>query len=396
MLKRLASVFMIILVLFGAQSFHTGRSVQASVLSEVKYFVKNYYYGDIPLYLDSMKTIKEIENKLDDYSQYLTKEEYRAYLNTLHIQGISLQEVPVPVAYTSGRHVTSEFLFGNTGYIGVERFQVETPQAVIREWEALRRMGARNLIIDFRFNGGGSVESAQAIIGMFRDAPEAYVRHNREQTVKVKAKPSTIKFPDKPYVLVNKYSASASELVAAAVKDQKAGTVVGQKTFGKGSIQSFFELSDEGAMKLTTAHFSGPGGTKIQGLGIMPDEVTSAGKELEFAHTALVRRELSGREYAEFPKVEMQLPVKPFTITFSQDMNFSAPAASNRVELVRMGSAEPIKINVEQEGARSLRIEPMQALAPGAVYALAIHPRFADSEGIYMRKGAYLVLEAVN
>lgn len=386
---------MIILVLFGAQSFHTGHSVQASVLSEVKYFVKNYYYGDIPLYLDSMKTISEIESKLDAYSEYLTKEEYQAYLNTLHIQGISLHEVPLDIASLSSKHVTSQFLFGNTAYIGVERFQVETPQAVIREWEALRKMGARNLIIDFRFNGGGSVESAQAIIGMFRGATDAYVRHNREESLKLKAKPSTVKFPDKPYVLVNKYSASASELVAAAVKDQQVGVIVGQKTYGKGSIQSFFELSNDGAMKLTTAHFTGPGGTKIQDFGIMPDEVTPVGKELEFAHKALVRKELSDRGYHEFPSLEMQVPAKPFTITFTQDMNFSAPAASNRVEMVKMGNAVPVKIDVKQTGARTLRVEPLQALEPGAVYLLAIHPRFADSEGIYMRKGAYMLLETV-
>ncbi|EMR07926.1 putative CtpA-like serine protease [Bhargavaea cecembensis DSE10] len=389
MLKRSTALFFFLTVLFASQAVH------ANVIEEIKHYVKNYYYGDIPLYLNEMKTIAEIEAGLDEYSEYLTKKEYEAYLGTLHIPSESWQLTGDLPGSEADSHVMSRFLFGNTGYIAVSRFQVETPIAVIREWEKLKGMGARQLILDLRYNGGGSVGSAEKIIGMFQNAPEAYTRHNREESIRVKSVPAKIKFPQNPYVLVNKYSASASELVAAAIKDQQAGTVVGQKTYGKGSIQSFFELSDGGAMKLTTAHFIGPGGTKIQSFGVMPDEETPPGKELQFAHTALSKGWLTEQGYSEFPDAEMEAPGKSFTITFSQKMNFSAPAASNRVELIRMGDAITVPVKVEQTGDLELKITPEKPLLSNSVYALVIHPRFADREGIYMRKGAYLFIKTI-
>ncbi|WP_040227697.1 S41 family peptidase [Bhargavaea cecembensis] len=364
------------------------------VLTDIKFYVKNYYYGDIPLGIDDMKTIREVTNSLDEYSTYMTKAQYEAYLKTIHIPGMNETLAADTQLYASPAKVSSEFLFGNTARIQIESFQVETPQAVIREWQKMRKLGAKQLILDFRFNGGGTVASAESIIGMFQNAPKAYTRFERDKTIHVKSRPSDFKFPEQPYLLVNKYSASASELVSAAVKDQKAGVLVGQKTFGKGSVQSFFDLSDGGALKLTIAHFAGPGGTKIQGLGINPDHVTPPGKEIEFAHEALARRELATWDYLEFPDAETKPGIQPITIRFSQDMNFSAPSASNRVELIRLGTGNPVTTTVETgEDGRSLRITPERPLERNAKYVLAVHPRFADGQGIYMRKGAYLFIK---
>ena len=342
-----------------------------------------------------MKTIDEIMKGLDEYSLYMTKAEYESYLDSMHIPGLYENLTGNTTVYTARPKVESQLLFGNVGHIIVPSFQVETPQAVIREWESLKKMGAKSLILDFRFNGGGTVASAEAIIGMFNNAPKAYVRYNRDSTIEVPAARSLVKFPGKPYVLVNKYSASASELVAAAIKDQKAGFLVGGKTFGKGSVQSFFELSNGGALKLTTAHFTGPGGSKIHGVGVLPDVQTEFGKELEFAHTALTKAELKTWRYEEIPEIEAEAPVAPFEVSFSQEMNFSAPAASNRVELIRMGNAKPVPVKIEQKDPKTLRIVPEEPLASGAVYVLIIHPRFADSSGIYMREGAYLFIRTV-
>ncbi|MET3575417.1 S41 family peptidase [Bhargavaea ullalensis] len=390
-MRRLqVAVILAVMLLIGAQP----AAASGDVLKDIKFYVKNYYYGDVPLGIDDYKTIKEVTSKLDEYSTYMTKAEYEAYLKTIHIPGLGETLSADTQIYAAPAKVRSEYLFGNTAVIHIESFQVETPQAVIREWEKMKKLGARQLILDFRFNGGGTVSSAEAIIGMFQNAPKAYTRFERDKTLHVNARPSSVKFPAKPYVLVNKYSASASELVSAAVKDQKAGILVGQKTYGKGSVQSFFELSDGGALKLTTAHFSGPGGTKIHGLGIQPDEVTPPGKELEFAHEALARRELATWDYTQFPDVETTAGTKPITIRFSQDMNFSAPAASNRVELIRLGNAQPVKVTVKPgDDGRSLRIEPERPLERDAKYVLSVNPRFADKDGIYMRKGAYLFIK---
>lgn len=389
MRKAAAFLVMVILSLFMVQP------AQAAIVDEIRFYVKNYYYGHIPSGLDQMKTIDEITKELDPYSLYMTKAEYESYLDSIHIPGLYEKLTGETALYAMRPQIESQFLFGNVGHITVPSFQVETPQAVVREWESLKKMGAKHLILDFRFNGGGTVSSAEAIIGMFNQAPKAYTRITRDTTVSVPAAHSSVKFPGKPYVLVNRYSASASELVAAAVKDQKAGLLVGQKTFGKGSVQSFFELSDGGALKLTTAHFTGPGGTKIHGIGVMPDVVAEYGKELELAHTALTKAELKTWRYREITEVETAANAKAFEISFSQNMNFSAPAASNRVELIRLGNDRSVPVRVEQKDARTLKVVPERQLESNSAYVLMVHPRYSDSEGIYMREGAYLFIRTL-
>lgn len=389
-MRKVAAVLILIFM-----SFFVGHQAQAAIVDEIRFYVKNYYYGEVPAGIDQMKTIDEIMKGLDPYSLYMTKAEYESYMNSIHIPGLYENLTGNTMVNTVQPKVESQLLFGNVAHITVPSFQVETPQAVVREWESLKKSGAKSLILDFRFNGGGTVASAEAIIGMFNNAPKAYTRYNRDSTIEVPAAKSTVKFPGKPYVLVNRYSASASELVAAAVKDQNAGILVGQKTFGKGSVQSFFELSDGGALKLTTAHFTGPGGSDIHGIGIMPDVPTEFGKELEFAHTALTKAELKTWRYAEIPEVEAEAPGGPIEVSFSQEMNFSAPAASNRVELIRMGNAKPVPVRVEQKDSGTLRIVPEVGLEKNAVYVLMIHPRFADTSGIYMREGTYLFIRTM-
>tara|TARA_B100001142_G_scaffold121239_1_gene123161 strand:- start:3693 stop:5735 length:2043 start_codon:yes stop_codon:yes gene_type:complete len=127
------------------------------------------------------------------------------------------------------------------------------------------------VILDLRSNGGGALDEANRIIGLFI---------NKGPTVQVKLKSGYVRpwgsqknqqVWSKPViVLVNRYSASASEIVAAAIQDYKRGIIVGQRTFGKGTVQSLQDLS-EGAIKVTESKYYRVNGKSVQNKGVLPD-----------------------------------------------------------------------------------------------------------------------------
>src|SRR5690606_6672358 len=145
----------------------------------------------------------------------------------------------------------SKMLHGNIGYIKINTFSTNMDKVVTKHYSDLKKQGVDKLIIDLRYNGGGYVESAEQFLGHCEGVKTAYEMKTREGTTTVKPMQSKIKFPKQTYVLVNRYSASASEIVAASLQDQNAAIIVGEKTKGKGTIQSFFEFEDGAALKLT-------------------------------------------------------------------------------------------------------------------------------------------------
>ena len=110
----------------------------------------------------------------------------------------------------------------------------------------------------------------------------------REGNKMIKPIPTKTKFPKQSYVLVNRYSASASEIVAASLKDQQAATIVGETTKGKGTVQSFFEFDDGGALKMTIGEFTGPKKAPVHKKGITPTIKTESNKELIDIHLRLL------------------------------------------------------------------------------------------------------------
>ena len=113
----------------------------------------------------------------------------------------------------------------------------------------------------------------------------------------IKPIPTKTKFPKQSYLLVNRYSASASEIVAASLKDQQAATIVGETTKGKGSVQSFFEFDDGGALKLTIGEFTGPKKAPVHKKGITPTIKTESDKELIDIHQRLLNAAFSNKHY---------------------------------------------------------------------------------------------------
>ncbi len=173
--------------------------------------------------------------------------------------------------------VTSKALEGGAIYVRIRQFQEGTHAELIREvGKARREAGGRvqGVILDLRHNPGGLVDEAAEVSDEFLDGGMIFTMRHRGQTVEQAKAHSGGALVDMPViVLVDEWSASASELVTGALQDQKRGVVVGQPTFGKGSVQSILDLPGGAGLKLTTARYFTPSGHAIQADGIHPDVV---------------------------------------------------------------------------------------------------------------------------
>jgi carboxyl-terminal processing protease len=132
----------------------------------------------------------------------------------------------------------------------------------------------RGLILDMRFNPGGLVDQAEGVADELMTEGTIYSTRHRGQIVdEVKATHGGVVADLPAVVLVNEYSASAAELVAGALQDSKRATLVGARTFGKGSVQTIFDLPGGAGLRMTTMRYYTPSGRSIQGVGIEPDVV---------------------------------------------------------------------------------------------------------------------------
>ncbi len=131
----------------------------------------------------------------------------------------------------------------------------------------------KGYVVDLRNNPGGLLSQAIAVSDAFLDSGEIVSTRGRdlEEADRVNARPGDLTAGLPIVVLINEGSASASEIVAGALQDQRRAIILGAKSFGKGSVQTVMRLGEKGAMKLTTARYFTPSGRSIQALGIEPD-----------------------------------------------------------------------------------------------------------------------------
>ena len=151
------------------------------------------------------------------------------------------------------------------GYVRMTQFTPSSAAALRAALEELNQQDMTGLILDLRYNPGGLLESAVQVADLFLDDGPIVSTKGRNRNEEVhKAKDSNTLEPFPMVVLVNQLSASASEIVAGALKDNDRAVVLGMRTFGKGSVQQVMELEDgRGAIKLTTAHYYLPSGRNI-------------------------------------------------------------------------------------------------------------------------------------
>ena len=167
--------------------------------------------------------------------------------------------------------VSYEMLKDQIGYIAVSEFEETTFGQYKSAVEELTAQGMEGLIVDLRNNPGGSLSGVCEIADYM--LPEGLIVYTEDKAGEKKEYKSTGEESfDKPLaILVNGNSASASEIFSGAVQDHGTGTIVGTQTYGKGVVQSIFDLKDGTCLKLTVSEYFTPNGRTIQGKGVTPD-----------------------------------------------------------------------------------------------------------------------------
>jgi carboxyl-terminal processing protease len=193
------------------------------------------------------------------------------------------RDEPFDVTVTRGlidlEPVTSKLEKGNIGVISVNEFSRDVGSDVFAAWEALKRQaGGRmnGLVLDLRQNPGGSLDEAVALSDLFLDKGQIVSQRGRAKGETMYYDAESVFRGDMArgvpvIVLIDSGTASASEIVAGALQDHHRALIMGERSFGKGSVQTLLPLTKDSALKLTTARYYTPSGHSVQEGGIEPD-----------------------------------------------------------------------------------------------------------------------------
>lgn len=184
---------------------------------------------------------------------------------------------------------------GDVGYVKVTTFNEQTHTNLVKAVSKLNKSLGKDLkgyIIDLRNNPGGLLDQAIAVSDDFLERGSVVLTkgRNNEETQRAQARTGDIANGKKVVVLINGGSASASEIVAGALQDHKRATVIGTRSFGKGSVQTIIPLGANGAIRLTTARYYTPSNRSIQAKGIDPDIIIEQELPEELKKNAAARK----------------------------------------------------------------------------------------------------------
>jgi carboxyl-terminal processing protease len=193
---------------------------------------------------------------------------------TIVRDGSELPEIAVTRDMIHQPSVYSKLLDGGIGYARLTVFGQNTADELTQALTKLQAQGAKAYILDLRDNGGGYLNSAIDVSSKFiSSGPIVSVESRGGNDTQYDAENTAI--PPKPLaVLVNKYTASASEITSGAIQDDGVGALIGEKTYGKGVVQTIHPLPDGSAVKITSARYLTPRGRDINLIGIQPDIVS--------------------------------------------------------------------------------------------------------------------------
>lgn len=187
-------------------------------------------------------------------------------------QELSIERKTIVMPTVKGQMLTEDI-----GYIRVTQFAEKTVDEFTKAYEDLQSKGMKRLVLDLRDNPGGLITTAHGI-GQYL-VPKGPIVTVQTRRGKTTAYMSRGEYPLIPLVvLINGNSASASEIIAGAVQDTKSGTIVGTKSYGKGTVQSVVQGLDGEGLKITIARYHTPNDRVIDGIGIEPDEVVEPSK----------------------------------------------------------------------------------------------------------------------
>jgi len=163
-------------------------------------------------------------------------------------------------------------LGNDIAYINLYNFNENSPEKFERIIQEILNTNCKKIIVDLRNNPGGYLNSAIDITGYFLKKDDIIVQEKFGDNQIVNRAKKNGPLSDFPVaVLINQGSASASEIFAGSLKENKNALIVGEKSFGKGTVQNFIKLTDGSSIKITVAEWLLPSGKNIEGKGIMPD-----------------------------------------------------------------------------------------------------------------------------
>lgn len=198
--------------------------------------------------------------------------------------------LPAPIVVTRAKiqelSVYDKMLPGKIGYVELTVFGKDTGRELTTALDRLQQEGARAIVLDLRDNGGGYLEAAVQVSSKFIPSGPIVSVESRASNITTIEADDTAIAPLPLAVLVNKYTASASEITSGAIQDSGVGTIIGTKTFGKGVVQTIFPLPDGSAIKITTARYLTPHNRNINHRGIVPDIVVTENKGARFGDPA--------------------------------------------------------------------------------------------------------------
>lgn len=188
---------------------------------------------------------------------------------TAAAQSVTLTRVKVEIPSVTGRILDQD---PTLGLVALSRFSDKTPTETQALIDQLQAQGAQGIVLDLRGNGGGLLDSGIDTASLFLDSGVIMYEVQQGQAEKIYATSTQGTEAAVPLVLiVNRGTASAAEILAGALRDRGRAPLIGQTTYGKGSVQLIFKLSDQSSIHITNARWFTPNRTELDGVGLKPD-----------------------------------------------------------------------------------------------------------------------------
>jgi carboxyl-terminal processing protease len=262
--------------------------------------------GDIILDVDGHPT-KGLTT--EDDSKMLRGKEGSVVKVTIQRGAVTLDPIAITRAVIHQPSVYSKMLDNGIGYARLTVFGATTSSELTAALEKLQAQGAKAIVLDLRNNGGGYLNSAIEVSSKFiPSGPIVSVESRGGSNTQYDAEDTAI--PAKPLaVLVNGYTASASEITSGAIQDSGVGELIGERTYGKGVVQSIHPLPDGSAVKITSARYLTPAGRDINLKGITPDIVSVEPKDARYGDPATDPQLQTAVTYLEGRLAKLNAPI---------------------------------------------------------------------------------------
>jgi carboxyl-terminal processing protease len=248
--------------------------------------------GDILIAVNSQTVDQTIQQDvLDQMFRGEVKEGNGVLVSYLRLSDSRQIDVFIPFAVINIPSVTWRMLPSEIGYIQIQLFTGRTPDEITTALQELLNSGARGIILDLRGNSGGLLRESVLVASQFVGEGVVVYEKKNDKEIRLDAETGGQYTTGPLVVLVNKGTASAAELVAGAIRDRGRGILVGQTTYGKGSVQQIFRLSDDSSLHVTSAEWLTPTRQQIEGKGLEPDIIMipdANGRDIELGEAVRV------------------------------------------------------------------------------------------------------------